>query len=180
VGRAERLEPVAAVVPLARLDVRAEALLDRLYRKHAPGALRFAVMLTGDRPLSEDLVQEAFVRVAAKLHVLRDPSAFNAYLTRAVANLAKSHFRHQEVAKRHVRAIDASALIVDPVDVPTNDAVLIALRTLPMQQRAVLVLRYYNDLSQDEIARVLDCPVGTVKSQISRALARLRRECGDA
>jgi len=171
---------VAAVVPLARLDVRAEALLDRLYREHAPGALRFAVMLTGDRPLSEDLVQEAFVRVAAKLHVLRDPSAFNAYLTRAVANLAKSHFRHQEVAKRHVRAVEASALIVDPVDVPTNDAVLVALRTLPMQQRAVLVLRYYNDLSQEEIARVLDCPVGTVKSQISRALARLRKECGDA
>jgi len=164
---------VAAVVPLARLDVRAEALLDRLYREHAPGALRFAVMLTGDRPLSEDLV-------AAKLHVLRDPSAFNAYLTRAVANLAKSHFRHQEVAKRHVRAVEASALIVDPVDVPTNDAVLVALRTLPMQQRAVLVLRYYNDLSQEEIARVLDCPVGTVKSQISRALARLRKECGDA
>ena len=179
-GRAERLEPVAAVVPLARLDVRAEALLDRLYREHAPGALRFAIMLTGDRPLSEDLVQEAFVRVAAKLHVLRDPSAFNAYLTRAVANLAKSHFRRQEVAKRHVRAVDAALLVVEPVDIPTNDSVLVALRTLPMQQRAALVLRYYNDLTQEEIARVLDCPVGTVKSQLSRGLARLRKECRDA
>ena len=179
-GRAERLEPVAAVVPLAHLDVRAEALLDRLYREHASGALRFAIMLTGDRPLSEDLVQEAFVRVAAKLHVLRDPSAFNAYLTRAVANLAKSHFRRQEVAKRHVRAVDASSLVVEPVDVATNDALLVALRTLPMQQRAALVLRYYNDLSQEEIARVLDCPLGTVKSQLSRGLARLRKECGDA
>src|SRR5256714_304277 len=132
---------------LAPLDERERQIL----------ALRFGLMLTGDRPLSEDLVQEAFVRVAAKLDVLRDQSAFNAYLIRAVANLAKSHFRRQEVAKRHVRTVDASSLVVEPVDVATTDALLVALRALPMQQRAALVLRYYNDLSQEEIARVLDC-----------------------
>jgi RNA polymerase sigma-70 factor (sigma-E family) len=179
-GRARRLDLVQAVVPPARLDVRADVLLDRLYREHAAGALRFAVMLTGDRTLSEDLVQEAFVRVAAKLADMRDPSAFNAYLTRAVANLAKSHFRRQEVAKRHVRSVDERALVVQPVDVATSDSLLVALRHLPMQQRAALVLRYYNDLSQEEIARVLDIPVGTVKSQISRGLSRLRKECSDA
>jgi RNA polymerase sigma-70 factor (sigma-E family) len=178
-GRARRLILVQAVAPLARLDVRTDALLDRLYREYAPGALRFAIMLTGDRTLSEDLVQEAFVRVAAKLDGLRDPSAFNAYLTRAVANLAKSHFRRQEVAKRHVRAVDVRALIVEPVDVATSDSLLLALRELPIQQRAALVLRYYNDMSQEEIARILDVPIGTVKSQISRGLARLRKVCGD-
>jgi RNA polymerase sigma-70 factor (sigma-E family) len=179
-ARAGRLDPVQAVVPLAPLDGRAEVLLDRLYRAHAPGALRFALMLTGDRALSEDLVQEAFVRVAAKLGDLRDPSAFNAYLTRAVANLAKSHFRRQQVVKKHTRTVDASTLVADPVDVATSDALLVALRRLPMQQRAAVVLRYYNDLSQEEIAQVLDCPVGTVKSQLSRGLARLRKECADA
>jgi len=179
-GRVKRLEHVQAVAPVAPLDVRVEALLDRLYRAHAPGALRFAFMLTGDRSLSEDLVQEAFVRVAAKLDVLRDPAAFGAYLTRAVANLAKSHFRHQEVAKRHERSVEASSLVVEPVDIVTNDSLLTALRALPMQQRAALVLRYYNDLSQEEIARVLDVPLGTVKSQLSRGLARLRKECRDA
>jgi RNA polymerase sigma-70 factor (sigma-E family) len=179
-AEARRLDAVQAVAPIAPLDVRAEVLLDGLYRTHAPGAVRFALMLTGDRALSEDLVQEAFVRVAAKLSNLRDPSAFGAYLTRAVANLAKSHFRHQEVAKRHDRAVDASTLVVAPVDVATNDALLVALRRLPMQQRAALVLRYYDDLSHEEIARVLDCPVGTVKSQLSRGLARLRKECRDA
>ncbi len=168
-----------AVAPIAPLDVRSEVLLDGLYRTPAPGAVRFALMLTGDRALAEDLVQEAFVRVAAKLQNLRDPAAFGAYLTRAVANLAKSHFRRQEVAKRHNRAVDASRLVVAPVDVATNDALLVALRRLPMQQRAALVLRYYDDLSHDEIARVLDCPVGTVKSQLSRGLARLRKECRD-
>jgi RNA polymerase sigma-70 factor (sigma-E family) len=171
---------VQAVVPLAPLDVRAEVLLDQLYRAHAASARRFALMLTGDRPLSEDLVQEAFVRVAAKLDGLRDRDKFGAYLTRAVANLAKSHFRRQEVAKRHSRTVDAATLVVDPVDVATNDALLVALRRLPVQQRAALILRYYDDLSHDEIARLLDCPVGTVKSQLSRGLARLRRECGDA
>ena len=179
-GSLGRLEQVQAVVPLAPLDVRAEVLLDKLYRAHAAGALRFALMLTGDRPLSEDLVQEAFVRVAAKLDGLRDKDAFGAYLTRAVANLAKSHFRRQQVAKRHTRTVDAASLVVDPVDVATNDALLIGLRRLPVQQRAALILRYYDDLSQEEIARVLDCPVGTVKSQLSRGLARLRKECGDA
>jgi RNA polymerase sigma-70 factor (sigma-E family) len=175
-----RLDPVQAVAPLAALDVRAEALLDRLYRTHAPAALRFALMLTGDRALSEDLVQEAFIRVAAKLEALREPSAFGAYLTRAVANLAKSHFRHQQVARRHVRSVDLTTLVEDPVDIVTYDALLLALRRLPMQQRAALVLRYYNDCSQEEIARILDCPVGTVKSALSRGLARLRKECGDA
>src|SRR6476646_8777179 len=100
---------MAAVVPL---DVRAEQLLDGLYRTHAPGALRFALMLTGDRALSEDLVQEAFIRVAA----------------------------------RHERAVDERTLISDAVDVTMTDTMLVALRRLPMQQRAVVVLRYYNQL----------------------------------
>lgn len=168
-----------AVVPVAALDIRGESDLDALYRAHAPGALRFALMLTGDRNLSEDLVQEAFVRVASKLSSLRDPGAFNAYLTRAVANLAKSHFRRQQVVTKHTRTIDASQLVVEPVDVVTSDAILVALRALPVQQRAVLVLRYFNDLPQDEIAEVLGIALGTVKSQISRGLARLRKECDD-
>ena len=174
---ARRLEVVQAVAPLA---IRGEALLDRLYRAHAPTALRFAIMLTGERELSEDLVQEAFIRVAAKLDSLREPEAFGAYLTRAVANLAKSHFRHQQVVARHERSVDLTTLVENPIDVAASDSMLVALRRLPVQQRAALVLRYYNDASHEEIARVLDIPVGTVKSQLSRGLARLRREYRDA
>jgi RNA polymerase sigma-70 factor (sigma-E family) len=169
--RVERLEEVQTVAPLA---VRSEELLDRLYREHAPAALRFALMLTGERELSEDLVQEAFVRVAAKLDSLREPDAFSAYLTRAVANLAKSHFRHQQVVARHERSLDSRALVVHPVDVVSSDALLVALRRLPMRQRAAIVLRYYNDASHEDIARTLDIPLGTVKSLLSRGLAKLR------
>ncbi|MDQ1379466.1 MAG: hypothetical protein QOJ71_185 [Actinomycetota bacterium] len=176
-GVAGRLELVQTVAPLA---VRNEVLLDRLYRTHAPAALRFAVMLTGERELSEDLVQEAFVRVAAKLDTLREPDAFGAYLTRAVANLAKSHFRHQKVVARHERTIDLASLVVPAVDVASNDALLVALRRLPMRQRAAIVLRYYNDASHDDIARILGVPLGTVKSLLSRGLAKLREGFRDA
>ncbi|HVJ96143.1 MAG TPA: SigE family RNA polymerase sigma factor [Acidimicrobiia bacterium] len=178
-GRPGRLEAVHAVV-VAPLEARTEVMLDGLYRRHAPAALRFAIMLTGERMLAEDLVQDAFVRVAAKVHTLRDPDAFGAYLTRAVANLAKSHFRHREVVKRHDRAVDATSLVENPVDIAAHDELLVALRRLPMQQRAVIVLRFYNDCTLDEIAETLDIPVGTVKSCLSRALARLRKEQIDA
>jgi RNA polymerase sigma-70 factor (sigma-E family) len=181
-GRIERLEFVQTVapVPARGLDGRNEVLLDRLYRAHAPAALRFALMLTGERELSEDLVQEAFVRVAAKLDSLREPDAFGAYLTRAVANLAKSHFRHQQVVARHERSVDAGSLVVLPAEVVASDALLVALRRLPMRQRAAIVLRYYNDASHEDIARTLDIPVGTVKSLLSRGLAKLREGVRDA
>jgi len=173
----ERLDFVQTVAPLA---VRSDVLLERLYRAHAPAALRFALMLTGERELSEDLVQEAFVRVAAKIETLRDPDAFAAYLTRAVANLAKSHFRHQQVVARHERTVDVRSLVVHPVDVVASDALLVALRRLPMRQRAAIVLRYYNDASHEDIARILDVPLGTVKSLLSRGLAKLREGIRDA
>jgi RNA polymerase sigma-70 factor (sigma-E family) len=176
-GSVERLELVQTVAPLA---VRNEVLLDRLYRTHASAALRFALMLTGERELSEDLVQEAFVRVAAKLDALREPDAFGAYLTRAVANLAKSHFRHQKVVARHERTIDLTSLVVPAVDVASNDALLVALRRLPMRQRAAIVLRYYNDASHEDIAQILGVPLGTVKSLLSRGLAKLREGYRDA
>jgi RNA polymerase sigma-70 factor (sigma-E family) len=162
------------------MAVRNEVLLDRLYRTHAPAALRFALMLTGERELSEDLVQEAFVRVAAKLDSLREPDAFGAYLMRAVANLAKSHFRHQQVVARHERSVPASALVVLPAEIVATDSLLVALRLLPIRQRAAIVLRYYNDASHEDIARTLDIPLGTVKSLLSRGLAKLRQGVHDA
>jgi RNA polymerase sigma-70 factor (sigma-E family) len=168
------------VQTVAPLVVRHEVLLDGLYRAHAPAALRFALMLTGERELAEDLVQEAFVRVAAKLDSLREPDAFGAYLTRAIANLAKSHFRHQQVVARHERTLRIGRMAGDPAESVADDALMRALHRLPMRQRAVIVLRYYNDASNEEIARVLDTPVGTVKSLLSRGLAKLREEFGDA
>ena len=158
-------------VAVAPLEAWTEVMLDGLYRRHAPGALRFAVMLTGDRMLAEDLVQDAFVRVATKVHTLRDPEAFGAYLTRVVANLAKSHFRHRQVVARHDRAVDVTTLVEHPVDVAANDELLVALRAASdATARGGRVAVSTTTTRSKSIAEVLDIPVGTVKSQLSRAL----------
>jgi RNA polymerase sigma-70 factor (sigma-E family) len=156
-----------------------EGGLDALYVEHAPAALRLALLLTGDRALAEDLVQDAFVRVAARRSHLRDPDAFGAYLRRAVANGAKSHFRHVAV----VRRTDATRPPVPSSDlhaqVDLRSLLWDALLTLPDRQRAAIVLRYYADLPEREVASVLRCRPGTVKSLLSRGLDALRKVVPD-
>src|SRR6188472_2170379 len=75
--------------------------LAELYERYAPGAIRFAYLLTGDRALAEDLVQDAFVRLGGRLRHLRNPAAFESYLQRTVVNLSRSHFRHAKVERTH-------------------------------------------------------------------------------
>src|SRR5439155_3860563 len=87
---------------MMRTDVLEPAVTDqgrlgRLYRQHAAGAVRLAFLLTGDRGLAEDLVHDAFVRLAGRFRDLRNPDAFEWYLRRTVVNLARSHFRHARV-----------------------------------------------------------------------------------
>src|SRR2546423_9163703 len=81
---------------------RAEGRLDDLYRRHAPDAVRLAYLLTGDRALAEDLVQEAFVRMFGRFRDLRNPDAFGAYLRKTVVNLTRSHFRRVKVERAYV------------------------------------------------------------------------------
>ena len=76
--------------------------LGRLYVRHASDAVRLAYLLTGDRALAEDLVQDAFVKLAGRLVHLRDPAAFEAYLQRTVVNLSRSHFRRRKVERAYV------------------------------------------------------------------------------
>jgi RNA polymerase sigma-70 factor (sigma-E family) len=151
--------------------------LGELYLRHADAAVRLAYLLTGDRALAEDLVQDAFVRLAGRLAHLRDEGAFEAYLRRTVVNLARSHWRRLGVERAHLeraaRAPRAQASHPDPDD---RDALWHALGGLPPRQRAALVLRFYEDLSERQIAEILRCRPGTVKSLVSRGLARLRTQ----
>jgi RNA polymerase sigma-70 factor (sigma-E family) len=154
--------------------------LGELYLRYADDAVRLAYLLTADRALAEDLVQDAFVRLAGRLAHLRDEGAFEAYLRRTVVNLARSHWRHlgverafQERAARVPRATPSPHS--DPDD---RDALWHALGGLPPRQRAALVLRFYEDLSERQIAEILRCRPGTVKSLVSRGLARLRTQIG--
>src|SRR6266581_5976856 len=79
--------------------------LGELYVRHADDAVRLAYLLTGDRALAEDLVQDAFVKLAGRLAHLRDPDAFDAYLRRTVVNLANSHFRRKRLERAYVERL---------------------------------------------------------------------------
>jgi RNA polymerase sigma-70 factor (sigma-E family) len=152
--------------------------LGELYLRHADDAVRLAYLLTGDRALAEDLVQEAFVRLAGRLVHLRDPEAFHAYLRRTVVNLANSHFRRRKVERTYLdraRSDVAAATTRGPDgSVEDRDQMWHALEQLPARQRAAIVLRFYEDLPESAIAELLQCRPGTVKSLLSRGLEGMR------
>ncbi len=151
--------------------------LENLYAAHAPGAARLAYLLTGDRALAEDLVQDAFVRMFGRFRDLRHPEAFGAYLRKTVVNLAKSYFRRKGVERSYLER--ESGRPDTPAEPPSGrEEMWDALKTLTPRQRAALVLRYYEDLTEAQVAELLGCSVGTVKSQTARGLATLRTVLG--
>jgi RNA polymerase sigma-70 factor (sigma-E family) len=139
--------------------------------------LRTAYLLTGDRGHAEDLVQTALLRTARRWsRARRQPEA---YARRVLVNLAKDRWRTRrrrvdEVAVDPDVRGDVAATGGEGDAVLEREHLLAAVRTLPAGQRAVLVLRFFDDLSVAETAAALDCSEGTVKSQTSRALDRLR------
>ncbi len=154
--------------------------LGELYLRHANDAVRLAYLLTGDRALAEDLVQDAFVRLAGRLVHLRDPGAFDAYLNRTVVNLSNSHFRRKKVERAYLErarsAIGAQGAQWSGRSVEDREDLWRALGRLSRRQRAAIVLRLYEDLSERQVAEILKCRPGTVKSLVSRGLERLRNE----
>jgi RNA polymerase sigma-70 factor (sigma-E family) len=157
---------------------RAGSRLEELYRAHAPDALRLAYLLTGDRGLAEDLVQDAFVKVFGRFHDLRNRDAFWWYLRRTVVNLSRSHFRRRRVERAWLERQRPDETHTDP-DLGERERLRKALQTLRPEQRAAIVLRYFEDLSEADTAQALGVAVGTVKSMVSRGMERLRKELDD-
>jgi RNA polymerase sigma-70 factor (sigma-E family) len=150
--------------------------LASLYERHAASAIRLAYLLTGDRTLAEDVVQDAFVKLAGRLAHLRDAHAFDAYLRRTVVNLSRSHFRRRRTERAYLahEAGERRPAAVEPPDVATSEELWRALQALPARQRAAIVLRIYEDLPEQRVAEILRCAPGTVRSLLSRGLAQLR------
>lgn len=149
-----------------------------LYERHAQDALGLAYLLTGDRGIAEDLMQEAFVKVARRFVHLRDHDAFGSYLRRSVVNLANSYFRRRAVERRHLAA-QVQQQDGSPADPGDRVAIREAIARLPMRQRTALVLRYYEDLPEREIAELMGCRIGAVKQLVFRAMQTLRGEFGE-
>jgi len=139
-----------------------------------PAMVRLAYGLTGDLGHAEDVAQGAFARAYASWERVMRTGDPDAYVRRIVINENNSRFRKRRVAERLVDAVPEppGQSQVDPLS--DSEALLKALRRLGPRQRAVIVLRFWMDMSEAETAAALNCSVGTVKSQASRALAALR------
>jgi RNA polymerase sigma-70 factor (sigma-E family) len=152
--------------------------LARLYEQHAPAALRLAYVLTGDHALAEDLVQDAFVRIIGRLGQLRSEVAFDAYLRRTVVNLSYGTFRRRRVERAWL-ARERGTVRRDgeePDGVEERDELWHRLASVAPRQRAALVLRYYEDLSEEQAAQVLGCSTRALRSLTSRGLQALRTQ----
>ena len=149
--------------------------LAELYAVHAPDGIRLAFLLTGDRTLAEDLVQDAFARLVGRLRHLRDPNAFGAYLRRTIVNLATSHFRHRQVERAYLERVATIPAVETNTNDDLDEAMHGALLRLPQRQRAAIVLRFYEDLSDVQTAEMLKCSPGTVRSLVTRGMKTLRQ-----
>jgi len=141
-----------------------------------PGLVRLAYGLTGDRWLAEDVAQAALASAYAAWWRVRRADDPDAYVRRILVNTSNRRFRRRRVTE-HARepAELPDRAVADPSELIGQRSVLLsALRELPGRQRAIVVLRYWEDLSDTQVAAALGCSEGTVRSQASRALAKLR------
>jgi RNA polymerase sigma-70 factor (sigma-E family) len=144
-----------------------------LFELHGEELLRLAYLLTSDRELAEDLVQEAFVRAWRSWGQLRREASAPAWLRVTLLNLTRSSLRRRlREWRTHVGGHDHGVPDVDPTLRIDLDR---AVAALPLQRRACIVLRYYADLSERDTAAALGISVGTVKSQTYKALRQLER-----
>ncbi|MEQ6903000.1 SigE family RNA polymerase sigma factor [Nocardioides sp. YIM 152588] len=156
----------------------ADAAVEELYRRHWDRMVRLSYLLVHDEGQAEEIVQDALVAVHERWDRLDDTDHAAAYLRQAVVNRSRSALRHRSVVQRFLeRQTDAADTPGADQPVLAGDErrrVLAALAELPRRQREVLVLRYYLDLSEAEIAATLGISRGAVKSHASRGSAALR------
>lgn len=166
--------------PGTSLDV--DALVVRLFNEEGQSLVRLARLFVDDRNAAEDLVQEAFIRLARSAHRIRDEAKAAPYLRSIVLNLARDSNRRGLVSLRHHLPVDdRRASTEDEIELREDQAELIeALRELPHRQRTALVLRYYEELGIDDIAEAMGISRNSVKTHLQRGLAALEQRLGDA
>lgn len=157
----------------------ADEAVTRLFATHYRPLVRLAALLLRDGGAAEEITQDAFVQLHQRWRRLRDPDNAVAYLRRSVLNRCRSALRHRGVVDRflHRQAPPATVPSAETgaLAARAHDEVLAAVAALPTRQRQALVLRYYADLSEAEIAEAMGLSRGAVKSHTSRGLAALRR-----
>ena len=149
-----------------------------LVATRSPALLRTAYLVVGDHQLAHDLLQEALVKAYVAWPRLREVTKAEAYVRRTMVTTAISWRRRRSFHERPVEVVP-EVWEADQADrLAAHDDVWAQVCSLPPRQRAVLALRYYEDLSYADTAEVLGCSVGTVASQVSEALGKLRKRVG--
>ena len=148
-----------------------EALFDEFYRAERASAVRLAWLLTHDQSACEDIVQDAFSSVFHRFDSLERPSA---YLRIAVVNRVRENHRRDGREERRLRLVTAGAETT--MSDPSTDGLAASIAKLPYPQRAALVMRYWADMPEADIAASLGVRAPTVRTLIRRALATLRQE----
>jgi RNA polymerase sigma-70 factor (sigma-E family) len=156
----------------------ADWAVTELYSLHYRALVRLAVLLVRDIPTAEDVVQDSFVAMHDGWQRLRDAESALAYLRQAVLNRSRSVLRHRAVVEKHpekpspdMPSAEHGALVQ-----LQRSAVIATLRKLPARQREAIVLRYYADFSEAEVAAAMGISCGAVKSHTARAMAALRAD----
>ena len=139
---------------------------------------RTAYLMVGEHALAQDLLQEALTKTYVAWPRLREVSNAEAYTRRAITNTAISWSRKKSWHERPTESLPDRAVLTGGDELGTRDWLWRELQQLPPRQRAALVLRFYEDLSEAQTAATMGCAVGTVKSQVSQGLKRLRDQVG--
>jgi RNA polymerase sigma-70 factor (sigma-E family) len=165
----------SAAPPETALDV--DALVVTLFEQEGRSLVRLARLFVDDRNAAEDLVQEAFIRLARSAHRIRDESKAAPYLRSIVLNLARDDNRRGLVSLRHRLPLDdRSVSTEDEIELREDQQEVIdALRDLPLRQRNALVLRYYEEMGIDDIASAMGISRNSVKTHLTRGLAALEQ-----
>jgi RNA polymerase sigma factor (sigma-70 family) len=176
---ADATADLTASVGVSPLDV--DALVTHLFRTEGSALVRLARLFVDDRNAAEDLVQEAFIRLARHAHRIDDIERAPAYLRSIVLNLARDHNRRGLVSMRHRLPLDERVAATEDELVVREDQrrLLDALRDLPRRQQACIVLRYYDELGIDDIAAALGVSRNSVKTHLQRGLAALETKLAE-
>jgi RNA polymerase sigma-70 factor (sigma-E family) len=157
----------------ARLDLSRRDALEQAFEEHYVPLVRLSFVLSGDSAVAEDLAQEAFVRSAVRIDSLPH-NKVGAYLRSALVNIWRSRLRRLRL-ERLARGAQAPSP-QSGLSYEERDLLWQAVLRLPARQRGCLVLRYYEGMTEAQVAGLLRCSVGTVKSNVARGLERLRRD----
>jgi RNA polymerase sigma-70 factor (ECF subfamily) len=179
--------PLSEAELVARAKRGDERAYERIVEQHQTVAFRVAWLISGSAADAEEAAQDAFLKAHRALARFRDGAPFRPWLLRIVANEARNRravaHRHQRLALRAAEERRPDDAVPSPeaalLDSERREQLLAAIERLPEGARETIACRYLLELSEEETAAALDCPRGTVKSRVSRALDRLRAELGE-